>query len=198
MPFKSNHAASNIHSGFVFSMVLICCLTSFALPAALLDPHDGDLALGDFAQLFLPGLGLGMSLYLDDEEGTQQWMKSAGSTFFATQVLKQSFANSSLGTRPNGGSKSFPSGHTSSACSGASFIGMRYGWQYGAPGMALAVYTGYTRIDEEMHHWRDVIVGCALGIGFSYEFVTPRSEQSTVNLSVTDEGTPVFGYQLHF
>lgn len=180
------------------SAIFLGCIACFCAQAAVIHSGDTDLAIGDFVQLFLPGLGLGISLYMDDSEGTQQWLKSTGSTMLATQVLKQSFANTSWGTRPSGASKSFPSGHTSSACSGASFIGTRYGWEYGVPGMVMAAYVGYTRVDEEQHHWRDVIVGCALGLGFNYEFVTPKNEQSTVNLTVTDEGVPIVGYQFHF
>ncbi len=180
-------------------MLFIACIVNvYPLSAAVVHSRDTDLAIGDFAQLFLPGLGLAMTLYQDDEEGTQQWWKSTGSTVVATQVLKQAFANSSIGTRPNGGKKSFPSGHTAGACSGAAFLTTRYGWKYGAPGFLLAGFVGYTRVDESQHHWRDVIAGCALGVGFNYQFVTPRTIEETVHVSLTDQGVPVVAYQLRY
>jgi membrane-associated phospholipid phosphatase len=179
-------------------LVLVSTLNSYSLSAAVVHSGDTDLAIGDFAQLFLPGLGLAMTLYQGDKEGTQQWWKSTGSTVLAMQVLKQTFANSSIGTRPNGGKKSFPSGHTSGAWSGAAFLATRYGWEYGVPSFILAGFVGYTRVDESQHHWRDVIAGCALGVGFNYQFVTPRTVEETVHLSLSDQGAPVIAYQLRY
>jgi len=180
------------------SLLLVCCYTSFSLPAAVVHTGDTDLAIGDFAQIFLPGLGLSMALYQGDDEGVQQWWKSTGSTVLATQVLKQAFASSSIGTRPNGGTRSFPSGHTAGACSGAAFLNTRYGWEYGVPSYILAAFVGYTRVDESQHHWRDVIAGCTLGVGFNYQFVTSRSTESTAGLSLNDQGTPVLSYRMHY
>ena len=104
----------------------------------------------------------------------KEWAYSVGSTLLATAALKRAVNPTSWGERPNGGSYSFPSGHTASACSGASFIGQCYGWTYGSIAMLPAAYVGYTRVDEDLHHWRDVIAGCALGIGFSWYFVRPE------------------------
>lgn len=191
-------SASNIKPRVGLFLLLVCALNSYSLSAAVVHSGDTDLAIGDFAQLFLPGLGLAMTLYQDDKEGTQQWWKSTGSTVLATQALKQAFANSSIGARPNGGTKSFPSGHTAGACSGAAFLTTRYGWKYGAPGFVLAGFVGYTRVDESQHHWRDVIAGCALGVGFNYQFVTPRNVEATVHLTATSRGAPVVAYRLRF
>lgn len=180
------------------AVISVFFITSVTASASVIHAQDTDLVIGDFFQIFLPGLGLGMTLYQDDAAGTEQWLKSTGSTILATQILKQSFANTSWGTRPNGASKSFPSGHTSSACSGAAFLTTRYGWGYGAPGFVAAAYVAYSRVDEDMHHWRDVIAGCALGVGFNYHFVTPRNVESTIELNMTDTGVPVIGYSFKF
>lgn len=196
--FNQTTTASNIKSRLGLILLLVCTLNSYSLSAAVVHSGDTDLAIGDFAQLFLPGLGLAMTLYQGDKEGTQQWWKSTGSTVVATQLLKQTFANSSIGTRPNGGAKSFPSGHTAGACSGAAFLTTRYGWQYGAPAYVLAGFVGYTRVDESQHHWRDVIAGCALGVGFNYQFVTPRNIEASVHLSVTDQGVPIVAYKMRY
>ena len=41
----------------------------------------------------------------------------------------------------------FPSGHTSAAFSGASFIQRRYGWKYGKYAYILAAVVGVSRVD---------------------------------------------------
>jgi len=66
--------------------------------------------------------------------------------------------------RPNGGGKSFPSGHTSSAFQGASFVHQRYGLKYALPAYLGAAYVGYSRVKSDNHHVEDVIAGAALGI----------------------------------
>lgn len=142
--------------------------------------NDPDLRFGDIAQIAIPAFGLGMTWVRDDAPGRKQWLESTASNFMATQALKYAFADTAWGTRPNGGPHSFPSGHTSSACSGASFLAHRYGWNYGGPALALAAVTGYSRVDERMHHARDVIAGCALAYGLSRAWVTPRDEPVTV------------------
>jgi len=196
--FNQKRTAGNIKAHLSLLLFIVCILNGYPLSAAVIHSGDTDLAIGDFAQLFLHGMGLAMTLYQGDKEGTQQWWKSTGSTVLATQVLKQTFANTYIGTRPNGSAKSFPSGHTAGACSGAAFLTTRYGWKYGAPAFVLAGFVGYTRVDESQHHWRDVIAGCALAVGFNYKFVTPRTIEETVHVSLTDQGVPVVAYQLRY
>jgi membrane-associated phospholipid phosphatase len=108
----------------------------------------------------------------------KEWAYDMGATTLATLTLKRAFDSTAWGTRPNGGQNSFPSGHTSSACAGAAFIGQRYGWAYGAAAMLPAAFVGYSRVDENMHHWRDVAAGCALGVGFSMLFVHPEEKRA--------------------
>jgi membrane-associated phospholipid phosphatase len=134
--------------------------------------QDTDLVAGDVLQYAVPLAALGATWHYDDSEGRWQLLKSYGTTVLATFALKAAFNNTSWGTRPDGGSHSFPSGHTASACSGGFFLQQRYGWEWGAPALAAAVYTGYTREKEGEHHTRDVIAGCALAWGVSKFFVT--------------------------
>ncbi len=67
---------------------------------------------------------------------------------------------------------SFPSGHTSSAFSGASFIDLRYGFKYAVIPYLAAIYTGYSRVEANRHHPIDVYAGVALGIVSSWYFVS--------------------------
>jgi membrane-associated phospholipid phosphatase len=75
--------------------------------------------------------------------------------------------------RPNGGSRSFPSGHTSLSFSAAEFMRKRYGWEYGVPAYAVASFVGYSRVESNQHHPRDVFAGAAIGILSSYIFTRP-------------------------
>jgi membrane-associated phospholipid phosphatase len=65
---------------------------------------------------------------------------------------------------------SFPSGHTASAFSGASFIHKRYGIKQAIVPYILATFTGYSRVKENKHHIRDVIAGAVISSAFSLYF----------------------------
>jgi membrane-associated phospholipid phosphatase len=165
--------------------------TSSTAQAVSWHPTDADRGAGDFLQIALPAVGLGMTLFKGDKEGSKQWAYSMVGTALSTQVLKQAFDHTDWGERPNGGRQSFPSGHTSSACAGAVFIGRRYGWEYGAPAMLPAAFVAYSRVDEELHHWRDVIAGCAIGAAFSYYFVQPDGVSLVVIPEISSHETGV-------
>jgi hypothetical protein len=72
-------------------------------------------------------------------------------------------------TRPNGGSYSFPSGHTSASFTTAAVLQGHYGWKAGAPAFALASFIGWTRIRDHAHWSSDVISGATIGtiVGFT-------------------------------
>lgn len=145
---------------------------------------DPDLLAGDIGQVLVPAAGLALTYYFDDSQGRKEWMKSTATTLIATEVLKYSFDSTYLSKRPNGGNRGFPSGHSSAACSGAFFMADRYGWQYGALGLVVAAITGYSRVDEGFHHWRDVIAGCALSYGVSRYFVDSMSPKITITPTI--------------
>ena len=106
---------------------------------------DPDRAAGDLFQILNPLVAAGFTLYKGDYQGTKQYAYDFAATFAATEALKYTFNNTSWGERPNGHDGSFPSGHTSAACSAAAFISDRYGWQYGLPLYATAAFTAYSR-----------------------------------------------------
>ncbi len=110
--------------------------------------------------LSIPAIGGVYSFTNGDYEGLKQWGLSCIVTAQLTTFLKHSV----LRTRPNGENDlSFPSGHTSSAFVGASYIHHRYGLQWGIPMYILASVIGYERVNVKDHYWSDVIVGAAIG-----------------------------------
>jgi len=129
---------------------------------------------GDVLTLLIPAAALGTTLYTNDSNGSIEFLKAYGSTAAATQILKYTVREQ----RPNNSDSytSFPSGHTSSAFSGASFIHKRYGFKYAVPAYIGAVYTAYSRVKAEKHYTKDVIAGALLGIGFSWYFVSPYKD----------------------
>ncbi len=125
---------------------------------------------GDIVQYALPTIAAISTIYLKD--GTKpglQFTKSLATAIFATHVLKFGIDKE----RPNGGSLSFPSGHTSAAFSGAAFIEKRYGLKWGVPCYVLASYVGWTRVDALKHDWVDVSFGAVLGVLSAYTFTKP-------------------------
>lgn len=127
---------------------------------------------GDTLQILIPTIGYSTALYLGDKEGQYQFYKSLGTTIGITFGLKYSINRQ----RPNGSDYSFPSGHTSSAFQGASFIHQRYGLKYGWIAYLGASFVGYSRVKANVHYTTDVIAGAIIGTMSSYYFTTPYKD----------------------
>ena len=67
-------------------------------------------------------------------------------------------------TRPSGGRRSFPSGHTSSAFATAAVIQRDLGWGAALPFYALGAYVGTSRVVDRAHFVSDVLFGTAVGL----------------------------------
>ncbi|MGB5378098.1 phosphatase PAP2 family protein [Muriicola sp.] len=132
---------------------------------------------GDVLQIALP-LSAGLAtIFQKDYKGTKQMAFSYASTMAITYALKYTTKRQ----RPEGRNTydSFPSGHTSSAFSGASFIQRRYGWKYGKYAYILAALVGVSRMEgpDGYHDIWDVLGGAAVGIGSTYIFTKPYKYQ---------------------
>jgi len=141
------------------------------LSQALFAERSNSEKAGDVLTLLIPAMALGATLYTEDYNGSIEFLKAYGATATATQILKYTVREQ----RPNNSDSytSFPSGHSSSAFSGASFIHKRYGLSYAIPAYIGAIYTAYSRVKAEKHYTKDVIAGAILGMGFSWYFVSP-------------------------
>ena len=131
---------------------------------------DSTTRVGDTLQIAIPALALGATFYMGDEAGRTQLYKSFATNLLITHSVKR-ISNK---RRPdNSDNKSFPSGHTSAAFQGASFIHFRYGFRYSVPAYLAAGFVGYSRVDAKKHDYADVLAGAALGIASSWLFTQP-------------------------
>ena len=160
------------------SLVLLFLCAGWISQAAL--AADNFERAGDWVQVALPMTAWGLSYTRDDDEGFMQFSKSFFTTMLATQVLKQGVNE----TRPDGGHRSFPSGHTSASFSGASFLQRRYGSTYGLPAYIAATFVGWSRIESNRHYPHDVLAGAALAMGINHYFVTRQQGDLLVGLAL--------------
>lgn len=136
-----------------------------------IDSYAGDAiqTAGDILQYVIPATAGGLTLGYRDYRGTLQFGESFAVTKGVTYGLKYTVDE----TRPNGGSHSFPSGHTSVSFCGAEFIRKRYGWELGIPAYAAASFVAYSRVEANEHYPHDVIAGAAIGMLSSFIFTKP-------------------------
>lgn len=131
---------------------------------------------GDVLQLAIPLSALAYTLYDEDYESAKELALTYGATTLITYSLKYLVHRK----RPEGRKRydSFPSGHTSSAFSGAAFIQKKYGWQAGIYAYVLAAIVGVSRTEgpDGYHDFWDVLGGAAVGIGNAYYFTHSKDE----------------------
>ncbi|GGA93364.1 phosphatase PAP2 family protein [Agarivorans gilvus] len=139
---------------------------------------DTWVEIGDYTQVILPLGGLGLSLAKGDTTGTLQLTKSFATSFTITQSIKWVVDK----RRPNfTTNNSFPSGHTTAAFSGASFLHTRYGSAWGIPAYTLAAYTGWSRVHGDKHYWDDVLAGASIATLSNLFFVNPITEDISLS-----------------
>ncbi len=133
--------------------------------ALVATPANADIeTAGDIVMVAIPAYAYGSTYYMDDPEGRQQFYKSFATNAVATYGLKSVVDKD----RPDhSDNDSFPSGHTSIAFQGASFIHKRYGFEKSIPAYIGATFVGYSRVEADKHHTSDVLAGAALGIASS-------------------------------
>ncbi|WP_255069011.1 phosphatase PAP2 family protein [Lacihabitans sp. LS3-19] len=140
---------------------------------------------GDILSNALPISAFATTLFFrNQQKGTLQFAESMATSFVVTHSLKRIIDK----PRPNGGRFSFPSGHTSSAFTGAAFLQRRYGWKIGLPSYLLASYVGYTRIKARKHDIYDVTAGAIVGVGSVYLFTKPyKNPNNTFSINKTND-----------
>jgi membrane-associated phospholipid phosphatase len=153
------------------------------LGAATAAPADTISKIGDIGAIALPASGLVAALAHKDKKGALQLAEAFGTTMAIVYILKPTVNRQ----RPDGGSQSFPSGHSASAFAGAAFLQRRYGWSYGVPAYAVATFVAYSRVEAKRHYTSDVIVGGAIGLASNFVF-THRKPGFTLQPLVVPRG----------
>jgi hypothetical protein len=67
-------------------------------------------------------------------------------------------------TRPSGGNRAFPSGHSSATFASAAILHAHFGWKAGVPAYAVAGFVGWTRLRDNQHWVSDVVFGSTIGV----------------------------------
>lgn len=140
-----------------------------AAPAQAAEVTD---VLGNVLYVFLPAAAWASTYMDEDNQGRRQYYRALGSTVAFT--LGANYLADEEG--PDGQDYSFPSSHASVSFSAASFVQRRYGWTYAWPLYGAAAFVGWSRVEDDANEWRDVLVGAAIGLGFTYLFVEPRPD----------------------
>jgi membrane-associated phospholipid phosphatase len=157
--------------------LLVCLMiAALSLPTAtVMAEYKSDLLAADILTAAVPLTGLAVAHFTGDTEGRKQWLRNLLVNQVLTSAFRLGFNETSLGRRPNGNSYGFPSGHVAAIMSGATFLGERYGWKWGAPAYLAAASVAYIRVKEDKHYWRDVIAAGGLAYGVALLTVTPKN-----------------------
>ncbi|MBI2604860.1 MAG: phosphatase PAP2 family protein [Deltaproteobacteria bacterium] len=85
--------------------------------------------------------------------------------------------------RPNNGGDltSFPSGHSADAFAFAAVVGAEHGWYFGAPAYALASFVAFSRGNDGVHFYRDVMAGATIGISYGLGICMRERQRKAVN-----------------
>jgi PAP2 superfamily len=138
--------------------------------------HDVSASTG-FDHLFEGGEGIGggavqggfaLGAYVVGRAAGNPAMAILGADLIRAQivdtVLTQGIKFAVDRQRPDGGSYSFPSGHTSSSFATATVLQRHFGWKVGVPAYVMASFVGGSRLQERRHYLSDVVFGAAIGI----------------------------------
>ena len=157
--------------------VLILALTLYFPTPGLAGPDQKRVRVaGDVFEFLLPGSAAFWTLAIRDYPGTGRFAASWFTTMGITQVMKRTIDAPRPAPR-QGRLDAMPSGHTSTAFAGASFMQRRYGWAFGVPYYLLAAYTGWSRVYSDFHHPRDVAVGATIAIASTLVWVPRISDR---------------------
>ena len=164
---------------FRFHIFFYLLLFFTVTPQAQADNRQHSVeSAGDALAILLPAAALGQSFYKKDLEGGLEYGAALTTSLATTFTLKYTID----AERPNGeNSRSFPSGHSSTAFVSAGYLQMRYGWSYGVPAYALAAFVAWSRVYTDHHYTRDVIAGSIIGIVSSYIFTDAYKEQLSIS-----------------
>ena len=146
---------------------------------------------GDIAQYGIPVIALFISANKKDTKGIIQ----LGLTFGVATLVTGGIKRLADVERPNGGTRSFPSGHMTNAMSGASYLHYRYGWKYGLPAYVMAGIVGLSRVKAQAHRWEDVLAGAVIANLIAF-LITDKFDENVVLLPVFNSKEKIYGIRV--
>jgi membrane-associated phospholipid phosphatase len=178
-----------MRAGIIFAAAVLlsrgCAMA--APPPSHID--KGMESAGQDVAIALPVVALGASwLHDQDWDGIGELTESTALTVGSALILKQIVHEQ----RPDHSDyQSFPSDTAALGYSAADYLWGRYGWEYGVPAYAAAMFVGYSRVNAKKHHWYDVAASSALAFGFNYAFVTRYHANDRFSVVGTSDGDSV-------
>jgi membrane-associated phospholipid phosphatase len=149
------------------------------------ETNQGLADVGTGVAIALPIAAAGISYWKDDWHGIGQLALDTGATVGTALLLKQFVKEERPDLSDN---RSFPSETAALAFAPASYLWYRYGWEYGVPAYGAAIFSGYTRVASDEHHWWDV--AASAGIAWGYTFLFVSHWQRAYNLESAVQVTP--------
>jgi membrane-associated phospholipid phosphatase len=120
--------------------------------------------LGDGATHAAAGLAIFIGGHLAHNSRTAL----VGADLLRAQIVSGAITNaikySANRTRPDGGRRSFPSGHASSTFAAAAVLQGYFGWKAAVPSYLVATYVAAARVETRHHFASDVLFGAGIGI----------------------------------
>ncbi len=164
----------------------MCGFLSLATSANAGSENDGIAKAGEAIAIALPVAAGGISISKNDWTGLAQMIVDTGATVGTAYALKYVVHEE----RPDhSDNQSFPSDTAALGFAPAQFLWDRYGWEYGAPAYAAALFVGYSRVEAKQHHVWDVAASAAIYFGYSKIFTTKfRNYNIYTSLNATPDG----------
>lgn len=181
--------------------LLVLLLTAFACTGVarasgpLSDSERRYEKAGNILQYAIPAAGLAATYFAEPREAPQPdasfWLMGRSPRHDLLMAVARSWAVTAAlkfsvrEERPNGSDRrSFPSGHTSLAATGAEFIRKEYGWGWGVPAYLLTGFVGWSRVQADQHYTHDVLAGAAVGILANHDFWRRETRNSVASLAL--------------
>jgi membrane-associated phospholipid phosphatase len=175
---------------FAAAVALASSSTCVGAAPITISPGDKHIeSAGQDVAIALPVVAGAVSMLHDqDWDGLGEFAESTVLTVGSALILKQIVHE----RRPDHSDyQSFPSDTAALAYSSADYLWDRYGWEYGVPAYAAAMFVGYSRVKAKKHHWYDVAASSAIAFGFNYAFVTRYHVNDRFRVEGTSDGDSV-------
>lgn len=176
---------SFLQKKLIFTLLIVILSNYFYHNSYSKTQHSKNIirVCGDGLQIILPTTVYMYSYLTQDKAGEQQFLKS----FFFNLILTYALKILINKDRPQNGSWSFPSGHTSASFQAAAFFQKRYGCKYGLIAYLGAGFVGFSRIHTKKHYFEDVLAGACIGVFSAYLFTTKyiviKKDKNSISLN---------------